>query len=275
VANHAAAFCERVTLLTFLGRHASQEDASHEDFVREHTRAEIEKIFLYMEHAPTIVKKRFLESYPFQKLFEVYVMDETDPRGVQSAALCARLAEILPAFDAVLVADYGHGMISPQAADLLSARAKFLAITTQVNAGNHGLNTASKYRRADYVCISEQELRLNARSPQRDLREIVRELSDQLGCERIVVTRGREGCLCYSGAEGFCEIPAFTGRVVDRLGAGDAVLAVTAMCAAQNTPMEIVGVIGNCAGAQAVGVVGNRTSVERVPLTRYIECLLK
>jgi sugar/nucleoside kinase (ribokinase family) len=166
-------------------------------------------------------------------------------------------------------------MITPEVAELLSSEAPFLAVNTQVNAGNHGFNTISKYRHADYICISERELRLDARSHERDLRSIVTDTARKLACERLVITRGEQGCLCYSRDEGFTEVPAFTGRVVDRVGAGDAVLSVTAMCAVQRAPMNIIGFIGSCVGASAVGVVGNRTAVDRVPLARFIECLLK
>jgi rfaE bifunctional protein nucleotidyltransferase chain/domain len=270
VANHLAGISDHVTMLTSLGQVATEED-----FAREHTKAAIEKIFLYVPDAPTIIKKRFLESYPFQKLFEIYVMSDFERQYSQSRVLSKKLIDILPDYDCVIVADYGHGMISPEVADVLSQQARFLAVNTQLNAGNHGFNTVSKYPRADYICVSEREIRLEARSPERELRAIVKEVSDRLSCGRLLITRGSEGCLCYTNADQFCEIPAFTGQVVDRVGAGDAVFAVTAVCAAQDTPMEILGFIGNCVGSQAVGVVGNRSSVERVSLARYIECLLK
>jgi len=270
VANHTAALSDHVTMLTCLG----QMD-SHEEFVRQQTRPKVEKIFHYLEDAPTILKRRFVESYPLQKLFEVYEMADIDRHASQSVALCENLSGILPSFDVVIVADYGHGMITPEVAEVLAAHAPFLAVNTQVNAGNHGFNTVSKYRRADFISISERELRLEARRPRGDLREIVAAISNQLFCERILITRGEQGCLCYSRDEGFCEIPAFTGRVVDRVGAGDAVLAITALCAASKAPMDVLGFIGSCVGAMAVGVVGNRDSIEKVPLARYIECILK
>jgi rfaE bifunctional protein nucleotidyltransferase chain/domain len=270
VANHTSGLCDRVTMLTSLGAADSQEE-----FVRERTNTDVQKLFLYQPNVPTMVKRRFLESYPFQKLFEVYVMGDADESDAHSYELCAKLSEILPEYDAVIIADYGHGLITHEAADILSRHARFLAINTQVNAGNHGFNTISKYPRADYICISEREVRLDARSRTRDLREIVIELSQKLGCAQIVITRGQLGCLCFSKSEGFCEIPAFTGQVVDRIGAGDAVLAITSLFAAQGVPMDVIGFIGSCTGAQAVGVVANRSSVERVPLIRYIECLLK
>ena len=270
VANHAAAISDHVTMLTCLGRIDSQED-----FVVRQTKPKVAKLFHYLEEAPTIIKRRFVESYPLQKLFEVYVMADIDRHAAQSAAICDQLSAILPQFDVVLVADYGHGLITPEVSSVLCKQARFLAVNAQVNAGNHGFNTVSKYSRANFISVSEREIRLEARRPRGDLREIVSEISERMSCDRIIITRGEQGCLCYSRVEGFCEIPAFTGRVVDRVGAGDAVLAVTALCAASQTPMEILGFVGSCVGAMAVAVVGNRDSVESVPLARYIECILK
>ena len=70
-------------------------------------------------------------------------------------------------------------------------------------------------------------------------------------------------------------IPAFTKTVVDTVGAGDAFLAVSAPLAAAGAPMELVGFVGNAAGAMKVSVVGHRRSVEKIPLLRYITTLLK
>ena len=270
VANHVASVADDVTMLTLLGQIDSEED-----FVRAHLKPQVEAIFFYLENAPTIVKRRFLESYPFQKLFEVYMMGGMDQLGSQSASLCRKLTEILPRFDVVIVADYGHGLVSPDVSEVLCRKAKFLAINTQVNAANFGFNTVSKYSRADFISISEREIRLEMRSPQGNLEDIVRDVANRLSCECVLITQGMQGCLSYSRDEGFCRVPALTGRVVDRVGAGDAVLAITALCAAQKTPMEVLGLIGSSVGAQAVGIVGNRTSIDSVALARSIECLLK
>ena len=270
VANHVGAFCERVGLLTRLGRVDSQEE-----FIQEKLDPKVDRLFLYTEDQPTIVKRRFVETYPFQKLFELYVMDDGDANPAEDRALCARLEQELPGYDLVVVADFGHGMLGPEAVDILSSKARFLAINTQVNAGNRGYNTVSKYPRADYICVSENELRLDVQSRRRSLRDIVQEVSDRLACDKMVITRGEAGNLCYGRDEGFFEVPAFALNVVDRIGAGDAVFSATAPCAAQGAPMEVVGLIGNAAGAEAVATVGHRTSLQRVPMFRHIESLLK
>jgi sugar/nucleoside kinase (ribokinase family) len=59
------------------------------------------------------------------------------------------------------------------------------------------------------------------------------------------------------------------------VGAGDAMFAVTSMCVYQKAPMPVVGLVGNAVGAQAVGIVGNRSAIDRVLLERHLQHLLK
>jgi bifunctional ADP-heptose synthase (sugar kinase/adenylyltransferase) len=269
VANHVAAVSDNVTLQTILG----SED-SHEDFIRERMNGNVELSFLTMPGAPTIVKRRYIEIYPLQKLFELYVASHSAAEQRVSGLLAAALADSLPEFDVVIVADYGHGMIDEEVVNVLCDRARFLAINTQMNADNRGFNTVSKYHRADYISVSETEIRLEARSRQRDLREIVADVAERLSCASVLVTRGGQGCLYYQRDEGFCDIPALTTHVVDRVGAGDAVLAVTALCAAQAAPAELVGAIGNAVGAQAVAAVGNSAAFDPGLLLREFAALL-
>jgi rfaE bifunctional protein kinase chain/domain/rfaE bifunctional protein nucleotidyltransferase chain/domain len=268
VANHVAACCG-VRLVTLIGSRDS-----HEEFVRATLAPEVTPDFLVMEDAPTLVKRRFIETYPFQKLFEVYVMDEQAAQR-KSADLCAALEQLVADVDVVIVADYGHGMIGPSAVDVLCTGARCLALNVQVNAGNHGFNTVSKYRRADFISLSEMEIRLEMRNPSGDLRKIVERVANDLNCRQVLVTRGARGSLCYSRDEGFFEVPGFALKTVDRVGAGDAVFAIGSVCAALGAPIEVIGFIGNAVGSEAVGIVGNQRFIERAPLLKHIEALLR
>ena len=40
-------------------------------------------------------------------------------------------------------------------------------------------------------------------------------------------------------------------------------------------PAELTAFLGNVVGAEAVAILGNQRSIERIPLFRHIECLLK
>ncbi|MDA2934635.1 PfkB family carbohydrate kinase [Acidobacteria bacterium AH-259-D05] len=270
VANHAANFCDNVGLLTFLG-----EEASHEHFLRQHINNKVEGILLYKANSPTIVKRRFVEVYLLQKLFEVYEINDDQLDQSANQELCAKLEKILPRYDVVIVADYGHGMLSQQAIEILSNKAAFLAVNTQANARNRGFSTISKYPRADYVCLATHELALEERQQQGTHRDMILSVSRKLKCGRVLVTRGKSGSLGYSVDESFVEVPAFAHEVVDRMGAGDTVLSLTALCVAQHAPMEVTGFIGNVVGAQAVAMLGHRMSIEREPLFKHIESLLK
>ena len=270
VANHLANFCNEVGILTMLGAKDPQED-----FVRQKVSSNVDMMFLYKANSPTIIKRRFVEGYLLQKLFEVYEMNDEELDQKQDRDLCAMLEEAMPQYDVVIVADYGHGMLTRNAVDILCRKAPFLAANTQANAANRGFNTISRYPRADYVCIAEHEIRLEYRNQQGDLRDMILDVSQKLTCGQIVVTRGSHGNICYNEHEGFVETPAFTRQVVDRMGTGDAVLSLTSLYVAQQAPMAIISFISNVIGAQALATLGHRTSIERAPLFKFTESLLK
>lgn len=269
-ANHIAGFCERVDVLTFLGENGDQEE-----FVRNCLKPNVSPLFQYKRGSPTIIKKRFVERYLSQKMFEVYQINDDHLDMDQDQELCKTLAAILPDYDIVIVADYGHGMMSPQAIQVLCDKAPFLAVNTQSNAGNHGFNTISRYPRADYISLAHREFALETRDRRLSPEEMVLCVASKLNCPRVMMTQGKHGSLVYTPDERFRTVPAFTTTVVDRIGAGDAVLCVSALCAAQNTPSEVLGFIGNVVGAEAVNILGNQRFIERIPLYRHIECLLK
>jgi bifunctional ADP-heptose synthase (sugar kinase/adenylyltransferase) len=271
VANQIGVAAHDVTVGTYLGARDSQEE-----FIRSSLRDAVTLRPIYVEGAPTIVKRRFVEIYPLQKLFEIYVMDGHDSASLveEEASLCDLLEAQIANMDAVVVADYGHGMLREKSVELLCSKARFLAVNTQMNADNRGFNTISKYRRADFVSLSEHELRLEVRSRHRDIRSVVEDVAGRIGCRTMVVTRGQRGCVVLDRDAGYFDVPAFTSTVVDRIGAGDAVLSLAALFAALDAPAEIIGLVSNAIGALAVGIVGNKGAVEVDPLVAELKALL-
>jgi cytidyltransferase-like protein len=269
-ANHLASFCDQVDMLTFLG-----EGGDQEDFVRENLKSNVNPTFFQKSNSPTIVKKRWVDKYLSQKLFEVYHMNDDPLSEREDDEFCATLQNILPNYDLVVVADYGHGMLSSRAIELLCNQARFLAVNTQSNAGNNGFNMISKYPRADYVCLAHREFALETRNRRMTPEEMVMHVANRLSCPRVMLTQGKYGSLSYTAEEGFKRVPAFATQVVDRVGAGDAVHCVTSLCSALGMPAEPLAFLGNMVGAQAVAILGNKRSIERIPLYRHVECILK
>lgn len=269
-ANHTASFVNRVDVLTMIGA-----DGDEEEFIRGVLKPNVGPLFVEKPNSPTIVKKRYVERYLSQKMFEVYRMNDEALGAQADADLCDRLRSLLPNYDLVIVADYGHGMMTPNAIQTLCTHAKFLAVNTQSNAGNHGFNMISKYPRADYVCLAQREVALETRSQRLTSDAMVRHVAEKLHCPRVMMTQGSGGTLYFNAPETIHRVPALATKVVDRVGAGDAVLCATALCAAMGASPEIVPFLGNVVGAEAVTILGNQRSIERIPMYRHVECLLK
>ena len=270
IANHVSNFCDNVGLLSSIG-----EVNSCEEFISSNLNKNVQQHFIRVPGAPTIIKRRFLEEYLAAKLFEVYVMKTDGISADIEEKFCRELERLAPQYDVVIVADYGHGLMTERAVQLVCGRSKFLAVNTQVNAGNRGFNTISKYPRADFVSLGEPEVRLDARKVSGDLKPIAESAAKRISAKNFLVTRGAAGCLIHDRDGGFFHVPAFAIRVVDRVGAGDAVLGITSPCAALGVPPQALGFIANVVGAEACMILGHRSFIEPTGLFRHVTSLMK
>ncbi|MFZ5865766.1 MAG: PfkB family carbohydrate kinase [Thermodesulfobacteriota bacterium] len=270
VANHVAGFARQVTLLSVLG-----ERESHEAFFRESLDSNVSPHFFFQPGAPTIVKRRFLDGYSLHKLFEVYVMDGTGLPREEDRRLQQWLTAHLSEYDLVIAADFGHGTISQDTVKTLCESSRFLAVNTQANAGNRHFHTISRYPRADFVCIAEHEIRLETRDLSGEIRTMIETIARKMEADHFVVTRGSKGCVIRGEDGEYIEVPSLTGKIVDRVGAGDAFYALTAMAAAQGVSSEVLALIGNVAGGLAVEIVGNQKPIDKQSVKKFITSLMK
>jgi len=269
-ANHVAGFCEDVHLVTCLG-----DQNSREEFLYNHLKPNIKSKLFYHPDAPTVVKRRFVDPAFLTKMFEICYLNDGGLPEVLNQEVCGYLREHIHDYDLVLVADFGHGFIDKRIIDVICEEARFLAVNAQSNSANAGFNLITKYPKADYVCIDELEARLACRDRFSELEDLAIDIAKKLQCGSVAITHGHHNTLTYASEEGFSETPVFSTEVVDTVGAGDAFLSLTSPCVAIGSPMEIVGFIGNAAGALAVRTVCNKVPVEPVPLLKFITALLK
>src|SRR5262245_3218734 len=270
IANHLAGFVGQVGLLGQIG-----EIDCREDFIRRHLKPNITPFFTYRQNAPTIHKRRFVDSHTGARMFELYIMDDAQSLDHDVGRLVDQVETIARDYDLVIVADYGHGMMAPPVIDSVLRQARFLSVNTQCNAGNRGFNTISKYRRADYVCLAAHELETETRMTHATIHELANVISNRIQCPNFTITRGKTGTVHFDSKGNFDEVPSFGSEIVDRVGAGDTVLAVTSAMVIQDAPWDIVGFVGNIAGAQAVAQLGNRQPLNPVSLVKAIRALMK
>jgi bifunctional ADP-heptose synthase (sugar kinase/adenylyltransferase) len=268
-ANHLAGVCDAVDLLSCLGA-----DDTQETFIRERLRPNVAPRFFVRAGAPTITKRRYVAEGVPVKLFEIVAMDDTPLPSDLEDRMLAHLDRTLPAYDVVIVADYGHGLLGPRSIGLLAARARFLAVNCQANPSSLGFHVVTRYPRADYVCLDENEIRLALRDRWGPVPALIETLRGLLKPAAIAVTRGHQGVVATGADAVHWEIPALSHEVVDRMGAGDAYLAVTAPCVAAGLPTDLVGLLGSAAAGLAVRTVGNRDFAERAAVEHFVDALL-
>jgi len=269
-ANNIASLCGKVDLLTMLGR-----KDPYQDFIQSHLASNVTPHFFYRPDTSTIIKRRFVNEEVNKKLFEICYMKDTEIPKWEEENILVHLQEKIRDYDLVVISDYGHGLLTRNIIKFICSKAKYLALNVQTNSANIGFNLVTKYPRANFVCVDELELRYATHDRSSDLRTQVKRVYSKLRCDHIITTRGQLGSLGYSKNEGFHETPAFSYRVIDAIGAGDAFFAFVAPCFAKELPQDLTSFIGNAVGSLAVQIICNREPVKLVNLVKFITRVLK
>jgi rfaE bifunctional protein kinase chain/domain/rfaE bifunctional protein nucleotidyltransferase chain/domain len=270
VANHIARFAKSATLVTALG-----DVDSHEDFIREKLQKNVTPVFSRFKNAPTVTKRRFVDS-DLSKLFEVYFFHDEPMLEDGGENVCQWLTDNLEKYDVVVVADFGNGFISGDMIRILGDKARFLAVNTQINSGNRGFHVINRYVRADFVSLNEPELRLAAHNRHDPLEEVTEAVARNVKATQLAVTRGTKGVMMFDAkTQTFHKVPALSSRVIDRIGAGDAFLSLSALCLGKGLDPEVAAFVGSVAAAMDVQIVCNREPIDPVGLKKYVSTLLK
>ncbi len=272
IARHLAGFAGNVTLLSMMG--FEEEIAS---YILE-TMPPVECRIVQDKHFITPVKRRYLKRHPlrqeYEKLFSVnHIMDIDAIKQVDYGNFYRNLAQMVPAYDMVVVCDYGHGLLSEDSIRHIEGLAKFMAVNCQANSSNQGMNVISKYHRADTFVVDERELRLPFGQSLEDSPSLLRRLADRLDSRYAWVTMGAEGAYGLHTKE-TAQIPAVTLHVKDTVGAGDAFYSLASLCAASTVPIDIATLVSNVAGAIKTNQVGNSRPVVKVDLLKFLNTVL-
>jgi rfaE bifunctional protein nucleotidyltransferase chain/domain len=219
----------------------------------------------------TIVKQRYVEPLAegkeLSKLFAVNYIDPEPPAAPVQSLVEARIQQEISRADAVLVLDFGHGLMQPRLRQLVQESARFLALNCQTNSNNHGFNIISRqYQRADAFSLDEQELMLSSGRRHLDFAAELEALRRQLHARYAWLTRGPVQTIGLCDSSAPCLCPPLESEVVDTIGAGDAFFSVAALASARQLPISLATFLGQLAGAQAVKVVGNARPISKQTL---------
>ncbi len=181
---------------------------------------------------------------------QVLRVDRVPPLPADAAARCAaRVAELAPQHDVVLISDYRGGVVSDAAIAASRASGRPIAVDSQ--------GDLRRFGGVDLVKVNQAEAQAAVGSG--DVLERGLELRRELDVRTLVVTLGAEGLLLFS-EEGRAHLPAVqVTEVFDVTGAGDTVIAVLALGLVSGLPLLTAGQLANAAASVVVRQLGVAT----------------
>jgi rfaE bifunctional protein kinase chain/domain len=169
------------------------------------------------------------------------------------------LEERIHEVDAVLVSDYGKGVVCPELVErvrsLTLGAGKVLSVDPKVK--NFPL-----FRNVTIITPNHHEAGQAAGrwiQNEQDLVEVGRQLLQQLQARSILITRGERGMSLFQDSGEVTHIPTTAKEVFDVTGAGDTVIAVLTLALAVGADVKQAAVLSNYAAGIVVGEVGTAT----------------
>jgi D-beta-D-heptose 7-phosphate kinase/D-beta-D-heptose 1-phosphate adenosyltransferase len=171
------------------------------------------------------------------------------------AALWERLEASLDGADAVILSDYGKGVISAALLDRLLSELSRRGVPTAVDPKEEQFQ---RYKGVTVITpnVSEASEAWGKRiRSEADLAEAGFALRERLSAESVLITRGEEGMSLFD-AEGHTHIPTKAREVYDVTGAGDTVVATIGAALAARAPLAEACVLANHAAGLVVAHLG-------------------
>lgn len=218
---------------------------------------------------PTTKKTRVVAGH--QQVVRVDRESRAEPAARLAGRLDRLLARLAPEYDAVLVSDYGKGMVRARLLDALRAARQVHGFPVVVDPKDIHF---SNYRGFSLATPNLAEASLAAGCKLRDQAEVVsagKRLRAEVDLEHLLITRGPQGMSLFS--EGEVEhIPTMAREVFDVSGAGDTVAALMTLGLAAGLSAGHAAHLANAAAAVVVGKMGTavidaaglRESLERL-----------
>ena len=271
IAKHLETFTKNISIVSVLGD--NKKDLS---FVIKNLKSNTKFDFIKKENSPTIIKKRFIDKLTNHKLIGVYSINDRKLNSREEKSLQKKIFKNIQKNTLIIISDYGHGFISKKLANKICIKSNNVFLNAQLNASNVGYHTLRNYHNFNSLVINESELRHEFKDRNSDVRKLIIKLSKILKVKNILVTRGANGAISYNlKSKKFYEAPAFASKVIDKVGAGDTLLAIYSACVFSKLNTEISLFISSIAAALSVESIGNSKSINRLTLLKIIEYFLK
>lgn len=216
-----------------------------------------------VDSRPVYVKTRYLVGA--QKLLKVNRGLHSPIPADSAVALRDALAAHSAAGSAVVVTDFGYGLVGEQLAVDLADLSERSGRPYYADVSTNGRANLLKFRRPRLVTPTEQELRFALADAESGLSHLASRYYHQTGAHRLVVTMGERGALLFEPAAGDGQplrttyLPALESRSVDSVGAGDMFLSGMVLSDLSGAPLSQGLYLASVQAALSILTLGNES----------------
>ncbi len=179
--------------------------------------------------------------------------------------LLASLDRELPTADAVILSDYGKGVVNPRVLARAISLARRRGIPVMVDPKPEHFRL---YKGVTCVTPNTSEawacMRRDPRPSAAALDDLGKDILKFLGSRSVLITRGPEGMSLFESSEGrrprITHIPTQAREVFDVSGAGDTVISTLTLALAAGAPLRQAALLANHAAGIVVAKLGTATT---------------
>ena len=206
---------------------------------------------------PTTQKNAFITNG-----YRLLKVDKLDNRPISEHEVGALQGELAKhKVDVVVFSDFRHGIFNkvtiPQLADAIPEGAARVADSQVANRWGNIL----EFQDFDLITPNEREARFALGDQDSTVRPMALDLYKKAGCKLLILKLGERGIITYRApsheVRAFFTVDSFADRVVDAVGAGDALLSYAALSMVATKSNVIGSILGALAAAVACEHDGN------------------
>ncbi len=205
--------------------------------------------FSHSPGKPTITKLRVVGRQ--QQLIRLDFEERFAPEDITD--LPASVERLLPEADALLLSDYGKGMLDGAAELIAPGVKRGIPVIVDPKGGDF-----SPYRGATLITpnLAEFEAIMGPSANERELVKKGERMIRELALEALLITRGEHGMTLIRPNAPEMHLPARAREVFDVTGAGDTVISVLSAALAAGEKLTDAVVLANLAAGLVVGKLG-------------------
>ena len=203
---------------------------------------------------PTTIKTRIIAHS--QQVVRFDRESRADLAGEPLARLLAGIEAALPACDALIISDYGKGVVQPGTLERAIGIARARGIPVCVDPKESHID---HYRGVSILTPNQHEagwVQGQRIVDEASLMEVGWGLQKRLDAEAVLVTRGPAGMSLFEKSGRYTHIPTVAREVFDVTGAGDTVVSVVAAALAAGADFPAACVLANHAAGVVIREVG-------------------